>query len=359
MELNRDMMRKAYPAMPQFVQEDISRTLRSIQLQEKNAPKRYARRLSFAGALVMVLIAAMLTAAIAVGARFGIFDFMSRILGESGVLPQASELVQTHLGSLDLPHTLITADEALYDGGSLQVVYSIQAKNLSAPPAKADFYNPAEGMDDPDSELSRALAADVIYASSGFDWFFINGEEHVMTNGSFGDAEFDEESGKIYCYMNLQLASSGIVPQGDFTVALPVAGALGDKKLLEFTVKEGITEGPKPMLETAQETVTVQSVFFTPVRAYANLRVMIEEGVPREEADNLLEDWRDAVLADKGGNEIAHPVEVYPGSIEEGKASDYHYTFLPADLTEAYLAPTTIDKNGNWVVDMSRALQVK
>ena len=78
-----------------------------------------------------------------------------------------------------------------------------------------------------------------------------------------------------------------------------------------------------------------------------------------ETAEYMLEDWRDAVLVDQDGNEIGIPVEVYPGNIERGKASDYHYTFLPVDFAEVYLAPTTIDGNGNWVTDMERALQVK
>lgn len=351
MELNRDMLLRAYPSTPQDVKDEIAYTLRSIQTQARAVPKRYARRLSFATMLVLVLIVAAVAAAIAIGAHFGVFDFMSRDGRVSGVLPQAQELVQTNLGALDLPHTTITAEEALYDGGTLQVVYSIEVKNLTALPAAADLENP-------DNELGKALAADVIYYHSGFDWFFINGEEHVMTNGSFGDVVFDEESGKIYCYMSMQLASSGILPQGDFEVALPVAGELRDKKLLTFTMEENIGEGPKPSLDTFQEIVTVQSTFLTPVRVYINLRVEAKNNLDAKDTQYLLEDWRDAVLVDADGNEISQLVEVYPGNIEDGKASDYHYTFLPVDLAEAYLAPTIIDDDGNWVVDMDRALQV-
>ena len=359
MELNRDMMAKAYPDMPQFVKDDISRTLRTLQAPARPAPKRYARRLSLAGVLIAALMVALLTVAIAIGARLGVFHFMSRTLGQSGVLPGAKELVQTKLGTLDLPHTLITAEEALYDGGSLQVVYSIQAKHLRKKPTRADFDRLMAEEGDASGEWARALAADVVYPSGGFDWFFLNGQEYVMTNGSFGDAEFDEESGCIYGYMNIQLASSGIVPEGNFTVGLPVAGELQEKKLLEFTVQKAVSQGMKPVLETAHESVTVQSVFFTPVRAYVNLRVAVKDGVDAETAKYLLEDWRDAVLIDKDGHEIGNPVEVYAGSSEAGRSADYHYTFLPIDLTEAYLAPTTIDESGQWVVDRDKALQVK
>lgn len=352
MELNRDTLLGAYPSTPQDVKDGIAYTLHSIQTEARAVPKRYARQLSFATMLVLILITAALAAAIAIGAHFGVFDFMSRGGRMGGALPPAQELVQTNLGALDLPHTTITAEEALYDGGTLQVVYSIEGKNLTVTPTRADLENP-------DSEMGKALSADVIYYYSGFDWFLINDERHVMTNGSFDDAVFDEESGKIYCYMSIQLASSGIVPQGDFEVTLPVAGELQDKKLLTFTMKEKVGEGPKLILDTPQETITMQSAFITPVRAYINLRVEAKDGVGEIEALYLLEDWRDAVLVDAGGNEASRLVEVYPGNIEDGKASDYHYTFMPIDLDEAYLAPTIIDDDGNWVVDMDRALRVK
>lgn len=359
MELTRETLLNAYPSTPQDVKDDIALTLRTIQAQARPAPKRYARRLSFAGMLAMILIMAMLAAAIAAGAHFGVFDFMGRIFGGSGVLPQAGELVQTNLGMLDLPHTIITAEEAIYDGGSLQVVYSIEAKNLSRKPTEEDLYNPLAGHENPDSELSQALAADVICWYSGFDWFFINGEEIVMTNGSFGDAAFDEESGKIYCYMNMQLASSGIVPLGDFQVALPVAGELRDKKLLTFTMKENVTEGPRLTLQTAQEIITVQSTFATPVRIYVNLRVEAKDGVGAEQAAYLFQDWQDAMLVDAAGNAVSQLAEVFPGDVVDGKGTDYHYTFLPVDLAEVYLAPTILDDEGNWVPDMSRALRVR
>lgn len=352
MKLNRDTLMKAYPATPQEIKDEISQTLQVIQANARPTPTRYARRLSFASVLVSTLLIATLATAIAVGAHYGVFDFISRFFGGYSVLPQASELVQINLGSLDLPHTIITAEEALYDGGSLQVVYSIEGKNLSREPIESD-------LDDPDSEMSQALAADVIYYHSGLDWFFLNVERHSMTNGSFSEVLFDEGSGKIYCYVNLQLASSGIIPQGDFTVALPVAGEPQDTKILEFTMKENVTQRTATALQTEQETVIVKSAFVTPIRVYVNLRVEVKAGVPPEEAQYILEDWRDAVLVDASGNELGSPVEMYPGNTEDGKASDYHYTFLPVDLAEVYLAPTTIDKDGNWVVDMNKSLQVK
>jgi hypothetical protein len=359
MVLNRDQLLKAYPAPPQDFKEGVALTLRVIQTQAGQTPLRYARRLSFAPALAAILVLAMLTAGIAVGAHYGVFDFLGRDVGNSQVLPQAGELVQTNLGTLDLPHTLITAEEALYDGGSLQVVYSVQAKNLTKKPTLGDLYDPGLGLESSDSELSRALAADEVACYAGFDWFFINGEEHVMTNGSFGDATLDEETGKVYCYMNMQLASSGIVPKGDFTVALPVAGPIGDRKLLEFTMKAGVAQGARYAMENEREAVTVESAFVTPVRVYVNLRVEAKAGADPERAKQVLADWNGALLVDASGRKISGLVEVYEDIPEEGKGSDFHYVFLPAEAAEAYVAPIMAGDAGSWAADMSRAIRVR
>lgn len=338
-----------------------NRILQKIYTEEtKVTPERYAQRLSFASVLTVVLMLTMLTAAIAVGARYGVFDFMGHIFGEANVLPQATELVQTNLGILDLPNTIITAEEALYDGGSLQVVYSIEAKNMSRKPTEADLDNPILGMSNPNSELSKALMADAIYYYASFDSFFINDTEHPMTNGSFGDTMFDQESGKIYCYMNMQLASSGIIPQGDFTVGLPVAGKTWrDKKLLEFTMKGNVAQSPKPLLETEFETIKIQSVFASSVRIYVNLQVEAKEDTAPEKAEDLLLNWQYASLVDFDGNELSEPIEMYLGNTENRSAYDYYYTFPPVDLAEVYLAPTTIDNAGNRVIIKDKMLRVK
>ena len=360
MEINRARLLKAYPPVPKEVKDEISLTLRAIESHTLPASKHYAKRLPLAGVLAAVLIFVMLTVALATGARYGIFDFLDRILGESSVLPRASELVQTSLGTLDLPNTLITAEEAVYDGGNLQVVYSIEAKNLSRKPTEADLDNPLLGIHNPNSELSKALAADKVYYYGGFDSFFVNGEAHSMTNGSFGDSVFDEESGKIYCYMNIQLASSAIIPQGDFSVGLPVAGETWrDKKLLEFTIKETALQGQKTMLETTYETVTVQSLFTSPMRIYVNLRVETKAGTPPEAAEKALLAWQYAVLADANGIELSVPLEMTLDNFENGSACDYHYIFPPADSGDVYLAPLILGNTENWVPDMGKALRVK
>ena len=323
------------------------------------APEHYAGRLSFVSILTMVLMAAMLTAAIAVGARYGVFDFMGHILGEANVLPQATELLQTNLGVLDLPHTTITAEEAVYDGGSLQVVYSIEAKNLSRKPTENDLDNPLLGLNNPNSEFSKALAADAIYYYAGFDSFRIDGIEYPMTNGSFGDALFDEANGKIYCYMNMQLASAGIFPPVDFTVGLPVAGKTWrDQKLLEFAVKSNVAQGVKAVRETECEIITVHCIFVTPIRIYVSLRVEIKEGTSPEKAEALLLEWQQASLFDTDGNAISDPMEMRLENIENRSIIDYHYTFPPIDLAEVYFAPTTMDDAGNQVRVADKAMSV-
>lgn len=350
MESNRKRMLRAYPAMPQELKNQLLYTLKTIQAQSKPAPVQTARRLSFVTIMAAVLLIAVI--AMAVGNRLGVFAFMERMPGHSGVLEGAGKLVQTELGHLDMPNTYLNAEEAVYDGGCLRVVYSVQAKNLSAMVKQAD-------MDDPESAFCKALAGDGVHMDGSCDWFILGGTEYTMTGGSTGDAAFDEESGKLYCYLEIQLASAGIIPKGDFDVRLPLAGEIGARKTLDFTVKANPAAQPKATFQAGQMTVTLLNAFLSPVRAYAGVRIEMEEGSTRSRADEVFNTWRDVLLTDANGKEIGGLADLLTTSLEDGKSVEYSYTFLPVGNEEVFLAPFTTDENGNWVGDMSQALRLK
>lgn len=351
MDLTRERLLRAYPSTPQEVKNEIAYTLRTIQAQAKRPPQRYARRLSFATTLlIMILLIAVI--AVAVGTRLGIFSFLDRVFGESHVLPKATELVQTNVASLETSHFILTAEEVLYDGGNLRVAYSITPKDIEGTITEGDLWNP-------ESPLKKAAAADGISLLGGCDWFYIDGVEYVMTTSSFVDTVLDEESGVIYCYMDIQLASADIFPQGDFTVQLPLAGELRAKKTMDFTVKSLVAQRALPVLQTEAARITVLSAVLSPIRAYVKIRVEMNTDATPEQANAVFEDWSDAILVNAAGQEVSTMLESWPANIEEEKSADYMFIFLPVDLEEAYLAPIAIDDDGNWMGDMAQALRIR
>lgn len=347
---SRKRMLKAYPAMPQELKNQLLYTLKTIQAKARPAPVLRAKRLSFVTVMAAVLLIAVIAAA--VGNRLGVFQFMERMSGQSGVLEGAGKLVQTDLGSLDMSNTILTAEEAVYDGGSLRVVYSVQAKNLAAAPTQADMANP-------ESAFRKALARDGIGLDGSCDWFVLDGMEYSMTDGSTGDAVFDEESGKLFSYLEIQLASAGIIPKGDLVVKLPLAGEITARKTLDFSVKASAAPQPKASLQTDHAAVTLLSTFLSPVRTYANIRIEMKDGSTLAQADEVFETWRDVVLTDAQGKEISALQDLLTANYEDGKRVDYSCTFLPVDNEEVYLTPIIIDENNNWVGDMSQALRLK
>lgn len=352
MMLHQDNLLRAYPKTPANVTVRIDETLNAIHLQAaKRPPKRYATRLSFATILFMLLLllAAM---GVAAGVHFGVFDFMEQLFGQTELLPQATDWVQSELAAKETEHTLITLSQAVYDGGNLRLVYSVQVKDATAPIT-------VEELDDPSSAFRQALAQDGV-SPWGCDWLYVGGEEYSMTGGSTGTTIPGGENGEALCYMDIYLASAGIVPEGDFSVGLPIIHlASGKRETLDFTVKAETNEITPLVKQVSGATVTVESAFVSPIRIYVNLHIQIDDGVSAADAELLLADWQDAVLVDGAGNELAKMSEFQVTAQLEGESADFSYTFLPTDAREVYLAPTVIDKNDNWFLDMTQAIQIK
>ncbi|MDD3411143.1 MAG: hypothetical protein PHY12_10085 [Eubacteriales bacterium] len=350
-ELNREQLLRAYPQTPALVNERIDGALAAIRRQSQQPPKRYAVRLRFATA-VMALALLLAAAAVAAGVHFGVFDFMTELFGQSGVLPQAGELVQENLASLDLPHTVVTVRQAVYDGGNLRMVYSVCQKNAAAPLT-------ADELDDPGSGFRLALAADGVSAW-GCDWFYVVGVEYTMTGGSASATIPGAENGEALCYMDVYLASSGIVPTGDFKVSLPlIRRDTSERDTLDFTVKATADTFTPLVRQVNGATVTVRSAFLSPVRSYVNLHIQIDDGISTLQGELLLADWQDATLTDAQGNELAKCSELQTLAETKGVSADYSFTFFPTDAAEVFIAPTVIDQSDYWFVDMVQAIQLK
>lgn len=346
MTLDMERMRRAYPQTPPVVHHRVEQTLSGIHREAaKQPPRRYARRLSFA--VTMALVAVLAVGAVAAGAHFGVFDFMKKMFGASGVLPEAEELVQQNLASLELEHTTLNVEEAVYDGGTLQVVYSITQNDAEAPLTEQE-------LADSQSAFNLAREADQVHTEC--DWFWVNGTEYCMTNCSTLDTMIGENDGELLCYLDIQLTSAGIVPDGDFTVKLPVAGGSGTYQTLDFTVQANGTDWQPVVLYSDNATVTLTSAFVSPVRIYATIHLEMDADVSLQKADETFEDWAEAELVDAQGNKLAGLTELIPENLVDGKSVDYSYTFLPVDAEEMYLAPTFINEQGEWAVDMTRAL---
>lgn len=349
MELTREKLLRAYPQMPQSASLRLECTLDALQngtLQTQTA--RPHRRLGFALVLALVLLAAAVGTAAYV--RLGVFDFMRRERGDANVLSGAQKLVQTELAALDLPHTRIEITEAVYDGGTLRVVYSIAAKNVDTPLTEDDL---ADG----DSAFYQALRADQVHPMC--DWFSINGEEYTMTAGTTGEQIPGGENGEMLGYMNIQLASEGIVPEGDFTVGLPFIGEGNEWQSVEFTVRNDRAAQPPVSVHAAKSTAALLAASVSPVRVTATVSVVMDADATREEALYVFSDWRDAVLIDAEGNILGEPDEILTNSEIEGESLELSFTFLPVEAENIYLAPRTIDQNDNWFADTARALKLK
>ena len=333
MVMNREKLMKAYPSMPENVQQRMDDTL--LRLRTEAAAERTThgsprRKLSFALVLALALmIAAVGTAA---GIRLGVFDFMANLFGQVGVLPGAERLVASDLANVSLPNSSLTVEEAVYDGGNLRIVYSVRSTN-------------------PELSIEEAAEADNV-SLYGCDWFFIGGEERYMTNGSAYASRLSPEGDRWLCYLDIYLASSGIVPEGDFTVGLPLTGG----EPVTFTVPGYQVAADPIQTETDAVRVTMLSASLSPVRSYARLRIEKLPDVSAQQFEAALGDWQDAYLVDAEGSTLSAPVEILTGASEQGQWVDLTYLFPPIEGEAVFFAATIITPENECVVDMAHAL---
>lgn len=335
MELNRETLLRAYPDLPPQVDVRMERTLTQLEHTAPLKAQRAApRRFSFATAFALCLLAAAL--GVAAGAHFDVFDFMAGWFGQTGMLPQAHELVETPAAALDLPHATLRLQEALYDGSVLRVVYSVTPKHGFA--------------------LSQAIEADSI-CLDGCDSFAINGEEIVMTGGSTATYTVTDET--AFCYLQIELASAGIAPTAGFTVGLPLAGEQNAKQALTFPVSTTYAAQTPTCLETETTTVTLKDASLSPVRAYVQLRIERNASATAQDFATALGDWEDAVLATQNGTVLSTLESLEITAQKEGEWVEYTCVFLPTDADEVYFAPTRITPQDECLPNMAHAIRIR
>lgn len=98
--------------------------LRRIRMAAKEV-KPVKKKMSLALALMMIL---MLLASVAVAAEMGIFDFLSRKMGQT-VLPEATQTVQTNVAHGETEHVVFDVTQAVYDGKSVSLMVEMRAKD--------------------------------------------------------------------------------------------------------------------------------------------------------------------------------------------------------------------------------------
>lgn len=334
MVMNREKLLKAYPSVPENVQQRMDETLLKLRIESANQRQiSPQKKLSFVLAMVMAMVVAV--GGMAAGIHFGVFNFMADLFGQNGVLPQAQEMVVADLTSVTLEHSVLAVEEAVYDGGNLRLVYSVRSTDKTL-------------------TIEEAAKADQV-SLYGCDWFYINGEEIVMTNGSSFGSVLAPEGDKLLCYLDIYMASSGIVPEGDFIVGLPLIG----KETVTFTVPGYQVAMNPAVTETASVKVTLLSSSLSPVRSYARLRIEKQPDVSIENYEAALGDWRDAYLVDAEGSKLSAPTEILTDASEEGKWIELTYTFLPVENEKVFFAPTIITAENEWIVDMAHTLPMQ
>lgn len=313
-------------------------SLRYEVMRKARGEQKVKRKISVATVYAM---AALMTAtvAFAAGMQFGVFDFMTNLFGQEAVLPQAQELVASDLAVMELENTMLKVEEAVYDGGNLRVVYSVASNNES-------------------QTIEEAALADRV-SLNGCDWFLINDEEIIMTNGSYFGNMLSPEGNRMLCYLDIYLASSNIVLQEEFKVSLPLIGSGREAEYATFTVP-GYDVADNPVkTQTDSANVTLLGSSISPVRSYVRLRIEKLPDVSYERYEAALYDWQDAYLVDKQGTKLCAPVEILMDGSVDGEWIEQTYVFPPVEADEIYFASTMITPQDEWIVDMNHALQIK
>lgn len=176
-----------------------------------------------------------------------------------------------------------------------------------------------------------------------------------MTNGSSFGSVLAPDGDRLLCYLDIYMASSGIVPTGDLTVGLPLIGS----EVVTFTVPGYQVIVDPVCVKTDAVRVTMLSVSLSPVRAYVRLRIEKLPDASGESYKAALGDWRDVYLVDAEGQKLGAPVEILTDAVEEGKWIDLTYTFPPVEEEKVFLASTIITAENEWLVDMAHAIPLQ
>ena len=375
MNLTREYLLSAYPDTSEVFDNAVERTLNRIRfeaaLESRRAGHIQIKRILGWGLALLLLLAGVL--GIAEGVRRGVFDFL---LGREGVLPEAADLALNDTATMQVGDTEIRITESVFDGATLRFVMSIVCKDMDRPVEEEELW-------DMESEFGQYLQKDGVIALGSFDWFTVDGVEYSMTSGSGGENVAGSGNGEALIYFELKLTSTeGIeVPEGDFTVGLPVLSyaiknlrdgvsreeaqmLLPVKRLPMESIRDIAPKEPQPM---GSGTVTVLEARLSPIKVYITLRVDFPEDTDLAESIPAITQWGEFTLVDAQGQEICPPGGyVWGWGVPADETDEQRHLwmqgeFYPAESypDEIYLAPIgPYGEDGAWSGDMNLAVRL-
>lgn len=360
MQLNREILESAMPEPAQAFSQAFDRAL--LQLEQPDAkPQRFPRR----RVAIIVLAATLVLAAalgVAEGLRWTIFAMMERSLPpeQATVQPPAAALIQTDLGQLATENLTIRVTEALYDGGTIRLVYTVTQRGAQAPLTEAD-------LTDYQSAFMQALRQDRV-GLTGPDWLALNGQPISMTGGSRPVFAPGAQPGEAVVYLDIKLSAVGLAPEGAFAVGLPiVSDPAAPHRMISFTLEADQLPGvvnlaPSSAVLRGGVTVTVSDLRLSPIKVYLTYRVDIQDDVPETDLLETMACWRNAKLVNAAG-EVLLPIGTREmDGLPEGETDARRHLIQAHEFVPIveypdmlYLAPDT-PSSPNYTPDMTQAI---
>lgn len=364
--LDREQMLSAFPKDSALFDAAVDAALRQIHNQSALEQQR-AQQLRMRRVLGWALAGALLLAGafgVAEGVRRGVFDFLWQ---RDTALPQATELVQQDIAERTVGHTTVRATEAVYDGATVRFVLSITNDTVHHIVTEDELHGDIYG----DGDMGRALAEDGVTALGSFDWFTIDGTEYSMTGDSSQQNVASESEGEVLVYFELLLSHSEgkpvAVPDGDFTLGIPVFGGQADSQLhipirrLSQNLLRDITPVAPTTFGTGDGayTVTVTQARLSPIRNAVELRVDVPDTASDDAAWEAIGAWYDIALVDEQGAEIGASERNYWG-MPVGETDELRHFIIRIDVApqESYPDRLFVAPLGDDGADMRHAIEL-
>ena len=373
MDLTREKLLSAFPKDSAIFDMAVDRALSRIgfeaSLARRMPPRPKLKPLLGWGLALLLLLAGVL--GVAEGIRLGIFDFL---IGAQDALPEAKDLGRKDTSALQVGGTRLQITESLFDGATLRFVMSVTCLGLDHPLRDQELWNP-------DSGFNKQLAKDGVIALGSFDWFTLDGVEYSMTGGSGGETVPGTGNGEALIYFELKLTSTeGVrVPEGDFTVGVPVRQyAMRDlipgvsreeaqmfipvTRIPVASIRDVAPKDPQPM---GKGTLTITEARLSPIKAYTTLRLDFAPEVPLEECEPLISAWGDYSLVDQNGEVLTPGGLVWGWGLPQGETDDARHLFMQGEFPPAssypdqlFLAPLSYGENGEPMGQMDMAVEL-
>lgn len=362
MQLNREMLEGTMPEPAAVFSQAFDNALLHIAQSESKPKLQSFSRRRIAAIVLAAVLALISVLGVAEGIRRTIFAMMaqSQPSEQAAVQPQAEALVRRDLGQLATASLDVRVTEALYDGGTLRLLYTITQRDAPTPLAAAD-------LADPQSPFLQALRQDQV-SLTGPDWFELNGEQISMPGGSRPVFAPGDQPGEAVVYLDIKLSAAGLEPEGTFDVGLPlVSGPAAQNRMISFTLKAGQLPGVVNLTPAAAAvrkgvTVTVTDLRLSPIKVYLTYQVDLHDDVPEAAWLETLACWSNAQFVNSAG-EVLLPIGVLEMSglptgetdVRRHLQQTLEFVSLAAYPDVLYLAPDT-PSSSSYLADMTQAI---